>query len=193
VYGTVGAVAADRDGHLAAATSTGGTVNKRPGRVGDSPVIGAGTFAWDRTCAVSGTGHGEPFIRLGVAGRVSALMELAGLVLVAAAERTIADLGDKVSSEDKAEVDRQVTSLREALKGADMGAVRSGMESLTATLSRVATAAYQAASPMDGPGQPGPDGSNGTGESGEGEPAGARSGGGDASADDTVEGEFKEV
>jgi molecular chaperone DnaK len=109
------------------------------------------------------------------------------------AERTIADLGDKVSAEDKAEVERQVSSLREALKGADMGAVKSGMDSLTGTLSRVATAAYQAASPMDGPGQPGPDGSNGTGESGEGEPAGARSGGSDAGGDDTVEGEFKEV
>jgi beta-aspartyl-peptidase (threonine type) len=89
VYGTVGAVACDAHGHLAAATSTGGMVNKRPGRVGDSPVIGAGTYAWDATCAVSGTGHGEPFIRLGVAGRVSALMELGGLSLVEAANRVI--------------------------------------------------------------------------------------------------------
>lgn len=89
VYGTVGAVAVDDHGHTAAATSTGGMVNKRPGRVGDSPLIGAGTFAWDRTCAVSGTGHGEPFIRLGVAGRVSALMELAGFTLQQAAERVI--------------------------------------------------------------------------------------------------------
>jgi len=91
VYGTVGAVARDLDGHLAAATSTGGMVNKRPGRVGDTPVIGAGTFAWDRTCAVSGTGHGEPFVRLGVGARVSALMELAGLSLAAAARRVIHD------------------------------------------------------------------------------------------------------
>jgi molecular chaperone DnaK len=113
------------------------------------------------------------------------------------AERTISDLGDKVSSEDKAEVERQVTTLREALKGSDTGAVKSGMDALTGTLSRVATAAYQAASPMDGPGQPGPDGSDGTGSgsggaAGEGEPAGAgtRSGG---SSDETVEGEFKEV
>jgi molecular chaperone DnaK len=121
------------------------------------------------------------------------------------AERTIGDLGDKVSPEDRAEVERQVSSLRESLKGSDVAAVRSGMEALTGTLSRVATAAYQAASPMDGPGMPGSDGSDGTGGAGDaddsaasdaGEPAGAgaRSGGGDAgAADDTVEGEFKEV
>ncbi|HET7181661.1 MAG TPA: molecular chaperone DnaK [Candidatus Limnocylindrales bacterium] len=118
------------------------------------------------------------------------------------AERTIGDLGDKVSSEDRAEVERQVAALREALKGSDTDAVKSGMDALTGTLSRVATAAYQAASPMDGPGQPGSDGSDGTdgssgsggdAGSGEGEPAGAgtRSGGG--SSDETVEGEFKEV
>lgn len=89
VYGTVGAVACDREGHVAAATSTGGTTNKRPGRVGDSPIIGAGTFAWDRTCAVSGTGHGEPFVRLGVASRVSAWMELGGLTLAEAADRVV--------------------------------------------------------------------------------------------------------
>lgn len=89
VYGTVGAVACDAAGHVAAATSTGGMVNKRVGRVGDTPILGAGTFAWDNTAAVSGTGHGEPFLRLGVAGRVSALMELAGLTLQAAADRVI--------------------------------------------------------------------------------------------------------
>lgn len=94
VYGTVGAVVCDGSGHVAAATSTGGMVNKRCGRVGDSPVIGAGTFAWDRTCAVSGTGHGEPFIRLGVAGRLSALMELGGLDLSDAAARVIRDLAE---------------------------------------------------------------------------------------------------
>jgi molecular chaperone DnaK len=119
------------------------------------------------------------------------------------AERTIGDLGDKVSAEDRAEVERQVSSLREALKGSDMAAVRSGMEALTATLSRVATAAYQAASPMEGPGQPGSDGSGsgaaggegGAGGEGSGEPAGAgtRSGGEGGSSDETVEGEFKEV
>jgi molecular chaperone DnaK len=123
------------------------------------------------------------------------------------AERTIGDLGDKVPPEDRAEVERQVSTLRESLKGSDMGVVRSGMEALTATLSRVATAAYQAASPMDGPGMPGSDGSDGSdgtggaagsGEGAEpGEPAGAgtRSGGSssDGGADETVEGEFKEV
>jgi molecular chaperone DnaK len=116
------------------------------------------------------------------------------------AERTLTDLADKVSAEDRAEIETQVATLREALKGSDTSAVRSGMDALTGTLSRVATAAYQAASPMDGPGQPGSsDESDGTGaEEGatEGEPAGAgaRSGGSDSgSADDTVEGEFKEV
>jgi beta-aspartyl-peptidase (threonine type) len=89
VYGTVGAVVRDAAGHVAAATSTGGTANKLPGRVGDTPVLGAGTFAWDRTCAVSGTGHGEPFIRLGVAARVSALMELAGLSVAEAVRRVV--------------------------------------------------------------------------------------------------------
>ncbi|MCA9490774.1 MAG: isoaspartyl peptidase/L-asparaginase [Myxococcales bacterium] len=91
VYGTVGAVACDADGHVATATSTGGMNNKRPGRVGDSPIIGAGTFADDATCAVGGTGHGEPFIRLGVGARVAALMELAGLSLEEAARRVIVD------------------------------------------------------------------------------------------------------
>ncbi|HHO52322.1 MAG TPA: beta-aspartyl-peptidase, partial [Deltaproteobacteria bacterium] len=74
---------------LAAATSTGGMVNKRPGRVGDTPVIGAGTFAWDQTVAVSCTGHGEPFIALGVAARISARMELLGEALQAATQRII--------------------------------------------------------------------------------------------------------
>jgi molecular chaperone DnaK len=118
------------------------------------------------------------------------------------AERTLADLGDKVSAEDRAEVERQVEALREALKGSDIAAVKAGMEALTGTLGRVATAAYQAASPMDGPGQPGgADESDGTGAEGaaegaaEGEPAGAgaRSGSSEAPADDAVEGEFKEV
>ena len=114
------------------------------------------------------------------------------------AERTLADLGDKVSAEDRAEVERQVETLREALKGSDIAAVKAGMEALTATLGRVATAAYQAASPMDGPGQPGEsDGTDGAGADGaaEGEPAGAgaRSGGSEGTADDAVEGEFKEV
>ena len=87
--GTVGAVACDVHGHLAAATSTGGLVNKRSGRVGDSAIIGAGTYAKNTTCAVSATGHGELFIRANVAGRLSALIELSGLSLEEAANRIV--------------------------------------------------------------------------------------------------------
>jgi beta-aspartyl-peptidase (threonine type) len=74
-FGTVGAVARDAEGHLAAATSTGGMQGKLPGRVGDSPIIGAGTYASDRSCAVSGTGVGEYFIRLTLAREVCTLVE----------------------------------------------------------------------------------------------------------------------
>lgn len=87
VYGTVGAVALDAEGHLAAASSTGGMVNKQHGRLGDTPIIGAGTWADDRTCAVGATGHGEYFIRTHAAARVSNLMELAGLSLAEAAHK----------------------------------------------------------------------------------------------------------
>ena len=76
-HGTVGAVARDRLGNLAAATSTGGMTGKAPGRVGDTPVIGAGTLA-DDVCAVSGTGHGEVFIRFGAAAEISARMRHLG-------------------------------------------------------------------------------------------------------------------
>ena len=79
--GTVGAVAVDRDGNLAAATSTGGLTNKRPGRVGDSPIIGAGTYARNGVCAVSATGHGEYFIRTVAAHHVCAAVEYRGLTL----------------------------------------------------------------------------------------------------------------
>jgi len=89
-HGTVGAVARDSRENLAAATSTGGTTNKLPGRVGDSPVIGAGTYADNATCAVSCTGDGEFFIRAAVAHQVSALMELRGMSLSEAAERALA-------------------------------------------------------------------------------------------------------
>ena len=71
-YGTVGAVAMDQEGHVAAATSTGGLTGKRWGRIGDSPIIGAGTYADDRGCAVSATGAGEYFIRVGVAHEICA-------------------------------------------------------------------------------------------------------------------------
>ena len=74
MHGTVGAVALSADGHLAAGTSTGGMTNKRWGRIGDSPIIGAGTYADDATCGVSSTGHGEYFIRLGVARDIAARM-----------------------------------------------------------------------------------------------------------------------
>lgn len=74
-FGTVGAVALDKDGNLAAGTSTGGMTNKKFGRVGDAPIIGAGTYANNATCAVSATGWGEYFIRLGVARDIAALME----------------------------------------------------------------------------------------------------------------------
>jgi beta-aspartyl-peptidase (threonine type) len=88
-HGTVGAVALDKHGNLAAATSTGGTTNKRPGRIGDSPVIGAGTYANNATCAVSATGDGEYFIRATVAGDVSALMEYRGMSLKEAAQTAL--------------------------------------------------------------------------------------------------------
>jgi len=87
--GTVGAVALDAHGHLAAATSTGGLTNKRPGRVGDTPLIGAGTYADDRTAAVSCTGHGESFIRVAAAHDVCARMAYGGLSLQAAAEAVV--------------------------------------------------------------------------------------------------------
>jgi beta-aspartyl-peptidase (threonine type) len=86
---TVGAVALDRHGNLAAATSTGGLTNKRFGRLGDVPVIGAGTYANNRTCAVSATGIGEEFIKHTVAHDISALMEYAGLTLQQAADKVI--------------------------------------------------------------------------------------------------------
>jgi len=88
-HGTVGSVALDQNGNLAAATSTGGTTNKRPGRVGDSPVIGAGTYANNATCAVSATGDGEYFIRATVARDVSALMEYRGMSLKEAAQTAL--------------------------------------------------------------------------------------------------------
>ncbi|WP_138379020.1 isoaspartyl peptidase/L-asparaginase family protein [Luteithermobacter gelatinilyticus] len=88
-FGTVGAVALDRHGNLAAGTSTGGMTNKRWNRIGDSPVIGAGTYADNMSCAVSATGHGEFFIRATVARSICALMEYKGLSLEQAAEEII--------------------------------------------------------------------------------------------------------
>ncbi len=90
-FGTVGAVALDRAGNLAAGTSTGGMTNKKFGRVGDSPIIGAGTYANNNSCAVSATGHGEYFIRAVAGHDIAALMEYRGLSLEAAAKMVILD------------------------------------------------------------------------------------------------------
>ena len=88
-FSTVGAVALDSDGNLAAATSTGGMTNKRWGRVGDSPIIGAGTYADNRSCAVSATGHGEYFIRATVARDICARQQYTGAGLQEAAEAVV--------------------------------------------------------------------------------------------------------
>ncbi len=88
-FGTVGVVALDRQGNVAVATSTGGLQGKMPGRVGDSPLIGAGTYASNQSCAVSGTGVGEFFIRYTVAREVCALVQLKGLTLQEAADEVI--------------------------------------------------------------------------------------------------------
>jgi beta-aspartyl-peptidase (threonine type) len=90
-HGTVGCVALDRQGNLAAGTSTGGMANKRYNRIGDSPVIGAGTYANNATCAISCTGHGEYFIRYAVAHDISALMEYKSLPIRDAAEMVVMD------------------------------------------------------------------------------------------------------
>jgi len=88
-YGTVGCCALDKNGNLAAGTSTGGMANKKYNRVGDAPIIGAGTYANNNTCAVSATGHGEFFIRWTVAHDISALMEYKNLSLIEASELVV--------------------------------------------------------------------------------------------------------
>jgi beta-aspartyl-peptidase (threonine type) len=92
-HGTVGAVALDQAGDLAAATSTGGNTNKRPGRIGDTPIIGAGTYANNATCAVSATGDGEFFIRAVAAHDLAALLEYRGITLAEAAQSVIEKIG----------------------------------------------------------------------------------------------------
>jgi beta-aspartyl-peptidase (threonine type) len=87
-FGTVGAVAVDKEGNLAAGTSTGGMTNKKYGRVGDAPIIGAGTYAENESCAVSATGHGEFFIRWTVAHDIAALVKYRGM--------TVKEAGDEV-------------------------------------------------------------------------------------------------
>lgn len=91
-HGTVGAVARDRNGNLAAATSTGGMTAKSPGRVGDSPVIGAGTWADNETCAISATGHGEIFIRYAAAHEIASRMRYAGQSLDQASRAVVIDM-----------------------------------------------------------------------------------------------------
>ncbi len=93
-FGTVGCAALDKDGNLAAGTSTGGMTNKRWGRVGDAPIIGSGTYANNATCAVSSTGWGEFFIRAQVAHDISAMMEYKGLSLKEASKAVIGKVGD---------------------------------------------------------------------------------------------------
>jgi beta-aspartyl-peptidase (threonine type) len=92
-YGTVGAVAVDSEGHVAAATSTGGLTGKRWARIGDTPLIGAGTYADDRAAAVSATGAGEYFIRAAVAHEICARIRMLGEGAQQAADAVIADVG----------------------------------------------------------------------------------------------------
>ena len=91
-FGTVGAVALDARGHVAAATSTGGMTGKRWGRIGDSPIVGAGCYADDRSCAVSATGHGEYFIQAAVAHEISARIRLCGESAQGAADAVMAEV-----------------------------------------------------------------------------------------------------
>ncbi len=98
-FGTVGAVALDLQGNLAAGTSTGGMTNKKHGRVGDTPILGAGTYANNNTCAISCTGHGEFFIRSVVAYDISCLMEYKGLTLKQACEKVVMDKLVKIGGE----------------------------------------------------------------------------------------------
>jgi L-asparaginase / beta-aspartyl-peptidase len=98
-FGTVGAVACDYQGNIAAATSTGGMTNKKYGRIGDSPIIGIGTYANNKTCAISCTGHGEPFIRAVAAYDVSCLMEYKGYNLDQAMNVVVHDKLLKIDGE----------------------------------------------------------------------------------------------
>lgn len=132
-HGTVGAVALDQNGNLAAATSTGGILNKLPGRVGDSPIIGAGTYADNNTCAVSATGHGEYFIRLTVARSIAALMEYKKSSLEQAVNEVIHDrlskLGGKggviaVDKNGNFSIDHNTTGMFRAWKTAKKCEVR---------------------------------------------------------------------
>ncbi len=98
-FGTVGAVACDVNGNIAAATSTGGMTNKNYGRIGDSPLIGIGTYANNKTCAISCTGHGEPFIKAVAAYDVSCLMEYKGMSLIQAMNEVVNNKLPKLAGE----------------------------------------------------------------------------------------------
>lgn len=98
-FGTVGAVARDQQGNLAAATSTGGMTNKKYNRIGDTPIIGAGCYAYNQTCAISSTGHGELFIRAVAAYDVSCLMEYKGCTLQQAMEIVVMEKLVKIGGE----------------------------------------------------------------------------------------------
>jgi len=106
-HGTVGAVALDQSGDLAAATSTGGNTNKWAGRIGDTPVIGAGTYANNQTCAVSGTGDGEFFVRAVAGHDLSALMEYREMKLAEAARVVIDKIGSLGGTGGLIAVDRE--------------------------------------------------------------------------------------
>jgi len=106
-HGTVGAVALDQSGDLAAATSTGGNTNKWPGRIGDTPVIGAGTYANNQTCAVSGTGDGEFFVRAVAGHDLSALMEYREMKLAEAARVVIDKIGSLGGTGGLIAIDRE--------------------------------------------------------------------------------------
>jgi beta-aspartyl-peptidase (threonine type) len=126
-YGTVGAVARDCRGNLAAGTSTGGMTGKVPGRVGDTPIIGAGTYADNATCAVSATGHGEFFIRHGAAFAIAARLRYAGQSLDLAARAVIDELAAAGGSGGVVAVDRTgVLALPFNTAGMYRGYVRDG-------------------------------------------------------------------
>lgn len=133
-HGTVGAVARDLDGNLAAATSTGGWTGKAAGRIGDTPVIGAGTFADNATCAVSGTGHGEIFMRWTAASEIAARMRHAGESLEQAARHVVmVDLKENDGSGGVIAIDRDGNiTLPFNSEGMYRGYVRSGEDPQTA-------------------------------------------------------------
>ncbi|WP_323039199.1 isoaspartyl peptidase/L-asparaginase [Gemmobacter sp.] len=132
-HGTVGAVAVDAHGNLAAATSTGGMTGKAPGRIGDTPIIGGGTFADNATCAVSGTGHGEVFIRWTAAAEIAARMRHAGQTLDQAATAVVMeDLAPNDGTGGLVAVDRHGNiAMPFNCEGMYRGMVRQGEEAKT--------------------------------------------------------------